>query len=77
LDRWRRYHTRAKLDDLQQALKSIHRHDVVNVIEEEMNPTPPPAETPDDVTYSYAEPYLIPYLKEVEKFDELRAANKI
>ena len=31
----------------------------------------------DEVVFSYIEPHLIPYLKEVERFDELSAMGKI
>lgn len=33
LSKWRRFHTRAKLNDLLQALKTIRRFDVVQMIE--------------------------------------------
>jgi hypothetical protein len=33
LNKWRRFHTRAKLNDLIQALRNIHRFDVVQIVE--------------------------------------------
>jgi hypothetical protein len=33
LNKWRRFHTRAKLDDLIQTLRSIRRFDIVQIIE--------------------------------------------
>jgi hypothetical protein len=33
LNKWRRFHTRAKLDDLVQAIRSIHRFDIIKIIE--------------------------------------------
>jgi hypothetical protein len=33
LNKWRRYHTRAKLDDLIQALRKIRRFDIIQIIE--------------------------------------------
>jgi vacuolar-type H+-ATPase subunit I/STV1 len=33
LSKWRRFHTRAKLDDLIQALRNIRRFDIVQIIE--------------------------------------------
>ena len=33
LNKWRRFHTRAKLDDLLHALQQIHRTDIVQVID--------------------------------------------
>ena len=33
LNKWRRFHTRAKLDDLIQALRKIRRFDIIQIIE--------------------------------------------
>ncbi|CAF4992278.1 unnamed protein product, partial [Rotaria socialis] len=33
LGKWRRFHTRAKLDDLMQALRSINRLDILQIID--------------------------------------------
>jgi vacuolar-type H+-ATPase subunit I/STV1 len=33
LNKWRRFHTRAKLDDLIQSLRSIRRFDIIQIIE--------------------------------------------
>jgi vacuolar-type H+-ATPase subunit I/STV1 len=33
LNKWRRFHTRAKLDDLIQALRNIRRFDIIQIIE--------------------------------------------
>ncbi len=33
MNKWRRFHTRAKLDDLIQSLRSIRRFDIIQIIE--------------------------------------------
>ena len=38
LTRWRRHHTRAKFEDLIEALKKIKRHDIVVEIDKVLNP---------------------------------------
>ena len=77
LDRWRRFHTRAKVQDVKEALADIRRLDVLQVLEEELNPSVPEVLEEDNSKYDFLEPYLIPFMKECEKFDQLRAANKI
>lgn len=77
LNRWRRYHTRAKIDDLVTTLKKIKRHDIAQAIHDEINPPRP--ETPqDDLNrLATANDALLPYIRLVERWDELRASNKI
>ncbi len=75
LYRWRRHHTRAKLEDLKETLSLIKKVEVLDKLEKTLNPpVEPPKEEPK---ITYVEEYLIPFAKEVERFDELRAANKI
>jgi hypothetical protein len=76
LDRWRRHHTRAKVDDLKRSLKEIHRKDVLHLIEHQLHPPRPPSPVEESIP-DFLDETLIPYWKEIEKFDQLRAAKKI
>ena len=76
LYKWRRFHTRAKLDDIQEALTDIRRFDTLQILRDELFPTREEVLVEEN-PYPFLEPYLVPFIKEVEKFDELRAANKI
>ena len=91
LERWRRYHTRANVGDLKRALKKIRRSDVVQYIEdvqarssgpssvasvaepaEAKAPFEKEVEQPPDV-----EPHLIPFFRQVEKYDQMVATRKL
>lgn len=76
LHRWRRYHTLARIEDLKKALRAIHRTDIVLSVNEELNPPRPPTPKEDNFP-DFLDENLIPYWKEVEKYDQLRAAKKI
>jgi hypothetical protein len=73
---WKRFHRRARLQDLKDTLLKIKRPDILEEVEERL--APPVVE----VVHEAAPPpfladYLIPYFKEVERYDQLRAAHKI
>lgn len=55
----------------------IKKSEILQEIELELNPPVPVEPEDDEVVYSYVEAYLIPFLKEVERFDELRAMGRI
>lgn len=77
LTRWRRHHTRAKFDDLIEALKKIKRHDIVAEINKVLNP---PRLMEDEEQEIYVPPSvapeLVPFYKELERYDQLRKAHK-
>lgn len=77
LTRWRRHHTRAKLDDLLHALKKIKRPDIVAEIDRVLNP-PRLIEEEEQEIYvpPSVAPELVPFYKEVERYDQLRRAHK-
>lgn len=76
LTRWRRHHTRARADDLKEGLKAIKRLDVLREVELIMNPAPVEKEAPEYFPPEL-DPSLIPFYREVIRFDQLRAANRI
>ena len=58
------------------ALADIGRQDIVDRIENTLNPAPAEeVHTPEPEPS--VDPDLIPFLREVERFDELRAANRL
>ncbi len=87
LHRWRRFHTRAKLEDLKEGLLMAKRQDIVGKIEQQLSPpageegevedeAPSEATPPDEppTVNNFLEPDLLPpLLKEVERLDELTA----
>lgn len=78
LNRWRRYHTRAKLEDLMEGLSGCGRVDIVQNINSVLYPKDEEEiDESEDPAYQIVEKHLVPFLKEVERFDELKAANKI
>ncbi|CAD5124104.1 DgyrCDS12406 [Dimorphilus gyrociliatus] len=78
LNRWRRYHTRAKLDDLMEGLNGCGRADIAQNINSILYPKDDEEiDDFEDPAYKIVEAHLVPFLKEVERFDELKAANKI
>ncbi|KAK7483781.1 hypothetical protein BaRGS_00024997 [Batillaria attramentaria] len=77
LDRWKRYHTRANVEDLRQALKKIRRQDILKVVDlglspptKVVDPFEPQEELPPPV-----EPKLVPFYKQIERYDQLRASR--
>ncbi|XP_071107829.1 uncharacterized protein [Haliotis cracherodii] len=78
LDRWRRYHTRAMVDDLKMALRKVRRLDVVKAIEDELNP-PVKEEEEDDMDEKVppVPPELLPFYELGERYDQLRAMNRM
>ncbi|GFR69666.1 hypothetical protein ElyMa_005637400 [Elysia marginata] len=89
LERWRRYHTRANVDDLKRALKKIRRADVVHHIEDVQTKSTGSSTSLSDPNVSQApfekeeekqpdvEPHLIPFFKQVEKYDQMVATRKL
>ena len=76
LNRWRRHHTRARVEDLKQGLKAIRRTDVLKEVDGSLNHAP---ETEVEPEYfpPELEPELKPCYREVVKLDKLIAANRI
>ncbi|KAK3579525.1 hypothetical protein CHS0354_028357 [Potamilus streckersoni] len=75
LSRWRRHHTRARVDDLLQGLKAIKRMDVVREIDLTLNP-PPEEEEEEEYIPPDLDPNLIPHYRDVLKFDQFRASKR-
>ncbi|XP_062611986.1 uncharacterized protein LOC134273768 isoform X4 [Saccostrea cucullata] len=77
LTRWRRHHTRAKLDDLLEALKKIRRHDILTEIDKVLNPPKLIDEEEQEIYVPPSvAPELVPFYKELERYDQLRKAHK-
>ncbi|XP_076463738.1 uncharacterized protein LOC143295903 [Babylonia areolata] len=77
LERWRRHHTRANVEDLREALKKIKRFDILKVIDKGLKAPPkvrdpfePQEEVPPPV-----EPKLVPYYRLIERYDQIRASK--
>ena len=77
LARWRRYHTRANVEDIRQALQKIKRFDILKLIDEGLksptkviDPFEPQEELPPPV-----KPELVPYYRLIERYDQLRASK--
>ncbi|ESO84014.1 hypothetical protein LOTGIDRAFT_155326 [Lottia gigantea] len=78
LKRWQRHHTRTKIEDLKSALKKIRRFDILRMVNAELAiPDKDIKERDLEDQSADRDPELIPYLKQVELFDKLRAAGKI
>ena len=74
IDRWRRNHTRAKVDDLAVALGVIQRSDVVEHMNAKVHPPPPEVVVQSDIP-DWVEAELVPYWREIERFDEIMATK--
>ena len=76
LVRWRRFHNRASLDDLVNALAKINRRDVVVMVDEKLNP---PEEEPEqeEPIPSFLSPELIPCYRQVERYNALLHSQKV
>ena len=75
LNKWRRIHSRAKLDDLNQALRVVGRGDLLEKLNKPI--TAKAHEDEIDVNvYSWLDPKLVPFYKQVQRFDQLRHASK-
>ncbi|KAK6171204.1 hypothetical protein SNE40_019443 [Patella caerulea] len=78
LDRWQRHHTRAKVEDLKMGLRKIRRFDILKMVNSELDiPDQGISEKDLEDMAPTRDPELIPYLKQVELFDRLRAAGKL
>ena len=77
LHRWRRFNQRAQTDDLIAALRSLKRYDIISHVDETLNPPVLNTKVEEPPPPSFLARYLIPCYKEVEKYDQLRAANRI
>ncbi|KAJ8318438.1 hypothetical protein KUTeg_003529 [Tegillarca granosa] len=77
LARWRRHHTRAKTDDLVDALKKIKRLDGVKAVDSIVNPPQVEHVTQEIYIPPSIGPELVPFYKECERYDQLRASHKV
>lgn len=77
LARWRRHHTRAKTDDLVDALKKIKRLDGVKAVDNIVNPPQVEHVTQEIYIPPSIGPELVPFYKECERYDQLRASHKV
>ena len=77
-----RFHTRAKLDDLLAALTDIHRTDLTRAIDKKLHPEKYKAVdifavVEDEDKENQIEEYLMVYVRQIERYDKMRAAGKI
>ena len=77
LARWKRYHTRANVEDLRQALRKIKRFDILKHIDDGLkspakviDPFEPQEELPPPV-----KPELVHYYRLIERYDQMRASK--
>lgn len=83
LDRWRRYHTRANVEDLRQALRATKRLDILRALDESLRSprikaAPPTVVDPFDKREEDlppVEPKLVPFYRLVERYDQIRASK--
>ncbi|XP_074652891.1 uncharacterized protein LOC141907209 [Tubulanus polymorphus] len=75
LYRWRRFHIRARLQDLKTTLAQMNRQDVLDVVEYTLNPPVNSTEVKESTLPTFLEPHLIPYYRAVERYDQLRASH--
>jgi hypothetical protein len=64
------------MEDINVALADIRRYDVITKIDLDLNP-PNGNELEPEEPITYVEEYLIPFVRQVEKFDKLRAQNRL
>lgn len=74
IDRWRRNHTRAKIEDLAVALGAIQRADVVVHMNAKVHPPEPEVVVQSEIP-DWVDAELVPYWREIERFDEIMATN--
>ncbi|CAH1793537.1 unnamed protein product [Owenia fusiformis] len=77
IHRWRRLHTRATLDNLKTALEKLRRFDVLQEIELELNPPKKEKKQEESNIPDFLPEHLVPYFREVERYDQLRASGKL
>lgn len=76
LVRWRRFHTRATVEDLVESLRKIKRHDILLKVDMELNPPQLEVSDDEDDKNLPVGPELVPFYRQVERYDKLRAAKK-
>ncbi|XP_067946800.1 centrosome-associated protein CEP250-like [Watersipora subatra] len=75
LDRWRRFHTRAKASDLLPVLRKMGEYDILAALETVVHP--PRAKTPVVERFpTFLEASLVPYYQQVSRYDHLRHSKK-
>ena len=77
LDRWRRHHTRANVEDLREGLRKIKRQDILRVIDKGLKAAPKVVD-PFDKEEEKAPPVeakLVPYYRLIERYDQIRASK--
>lgn len=75
LDRWRRYHTKAKVEDLEIALKVVHRSDIVQHMYFRVKPKEPVVVVESEIP-DWLDAALIPCWREIERYDNIMAMGK-
>lgn len=76
LTRWRRYHTRAKVGDISLALKFIRRLDVLQQVEDIVNPPKLVEEVKEIYVPANIAPELVPFYKDIVRYDQIKAKNR-
>ncbi|KAL8612470.1 hypothetical protein ACOMHN_058598 [Nucella lapillus] len=79
LERWRRHHTRANVEDLRQTLRKVRRYDVLKVIDEGFKSPVKEADDPfepEEEVEPPVKPELLPFYRLVERYDQLRASKE-
>lgn len=76
---WRRFHTRARVDELLGCVDKIQRSDIAHHVDVELHPElyQPPPEVLEDYESLDVDPELIPFYKQGDRYDKLRASKKI
>lgn len=77
LNRWRRHHTRAKAEDIMEALRKIKRLDMLEEVDKVVNPPKVVEEVKESYVPPSVAPELVPFYREVERYDQLVAAHKL
>jgi len=77
LSRWKRYHTRANVDDIKTALRKIKRWDVLQALENAVNPPKVEDEVKEIYVPPNVAPELVPFYREIERYDQMKAAHKM
>lgn len=74
LDRWRRNHSKAKIEDLAVALGRMHREDVARQMYAHVTPKKPEVAVETEIP-DWVDAALVPYWREIERYDDIMATD--
>ncbi|XP_041363890.1 uncharacterized protein LOC121379371 isoform X2 [Gigantopelta aegis] len=76
--RWRRYHTRCRMEDLRETLRKIKRFDILRAVHLELNPPVITIEEEEvDEQTPPVPPELLPFYELGERYDKLHALGRV